>query len=406
MEIEPAVLFDAAPPPLALVSPDLVFVAVNQAYERLLGRSRRELLGRRVFETFPGDPAGEEAQAVRYSLERVLAEGQIDLMPVHRYDLESPDAPGELQERYWNITNTPLLDEDGTVIGVFIQPQEVTSFIRQQRQGAPPPTPLTEPLPHLAAVEAHLIAQTAQICRLNQRLRQAHIEERQAVEALRKAVQQQHDALSDASHDLRGPLAGLLIRLQEALDDPEADPRRVLEAALRDAERLNAIVGDLLELARLEAGVSVPTAPVDLVRLVRSELLRLSPKISVTTYLAPDVVVDGSALQLARLVANLLANAQRHARSHLQVNVDKDGDQAVLEVIDDGPGIPDEDKEAVFRRFYRRTDARRSDPGGTGLGLAIARQIAETHHGTLRATDRTDRRPGARLVLRLPLADG
>ncbi|GAA0965201.1 PAS domain-containing sensor histidine kinase [Actinocorallia libanotica] len=403
-EIDPAVLFDAEPVPVALVSPEMIFLAVNRAYEEMLGHSRQEVIGRDVFEVFPGGPSGEEAQAVRYSLERVLATGEVDLLPVHRYDIEVPGRPGEFEEHYWNVTTAPLRDEKGEVIGIFLQPQEVTAVLRHLRQEESPPA-LAEPrMPYAEAVEAHLLAQAGQLCEINQRLRHANVQERQTAEGLRKAVRQQREALADASHDLRGPLTGLLLRLQDALDDPEADPRQVLQDALHDAERLGDIVGDLLEMARLESGAPTETEPVNLSRLVAGELLRLSPKNAVTTHLDPGVIVDGSPLRLARLVANLLANAERHAHSHLEAIVSAQGGQAVLEVIDDGSGIPDADKEAVFRRFYRRSDARRSDPGGTGLGLAISRQIAQMHGGTLHAADRTDHHSGARLVLRLPLS--
>ncbi|GAA0965329.1 hypothetical protein GCM10009550_65320 [Actinocorallia libanotica] len=411
MEIDPAAIFDAAPTPLALISPDLTLVAVNRAYEQLMGCTRQEITGRdalEVLEAFHGGSTGETVQAVRHSMEWVMAEKQSDFLPVRRYDVADPARPGALQERYWNITHAPLLDEKGTVIGILAHVQDATALVRQQRelQGAPPPDGSF--LTHTAAIEAHLEAQAGRVYEINQLLHQTHIQDQQALEVLRGAVQQQREALTDASHDLRGPLTGLLTRLQDALDDPDADPRQVLGAALHDAERLSDIVSDLLELARLEAGVPVPTEPVNLARLVRGELSRLTPEITTATRLDPGIVVDGSPVRLARLVANLLANAQRHARSRLEVTVGADGDHAVLEVSDDGPGIPDEDKEAVFRRFYRRADARRSDPGGTGLGLPISRQIAQTHGGTLHVSDRPDDSPGARFVLRLPLsgADG
>jgi len=402
-QVDAGRLFEAVPAPLALVSPELVFVEVNPDYEKVMGRSRDQILGRGVFEVFRGDLSGEQAQAVRYSLERVLAEGKSDLLPMYRYDVENPDKPGLPEERYWNITNAPVLDDQGAVVGILIQPQDVTFFVRNQNRKPPSFVPGVS-LPHLAAIESRLSAQTGELCEINQQLRQAHLQERQAVHALRKAVRQQREALADASHDLRNPLAGLLLRLQEALDDLEADPRKVLQDALKDAEHLSDIVGDLLELARLESGTRVKSEPVNLSRSVASELLRLSPKAAVTTHLDPGVFVEGSRPQLARLVANLVANADRHADSRVEVVVGKQGDRAVLEVIDDGAGIPDEDKEAVFRRFYRRADAREHDPGGTGLGLAISRQIAHAHHGTLEATDRTDQRSGARLVLSLPLS--
>lgn len=130
-------------------------------------------------------------------------------------------------------------------------------------------------------------------------------------------------------------------------------------------------------------------------------MLRCAPKITVASDLEPSVVVEGSPIRLARLLDNLLSNAARHARSRLEIRLGAEGDQAVLEVMDDGPGISEADREAVFRRFYRGPAARRRDPGGTGLGLPIARQIAEAHGGSLHAAENA---PGAHLVLRLPLA--
>ncbi|RSN72176.1 hypothetical protein DMH08_00495 [Actinomadura sp. WAC 06369] len=144
----------------------------------------------------------------------------------------------------------------------------------------------------------------------------------------------------------------------------------------------------------------MPTQAVDLGGLVRDELAARSPAVEETGDLAPGVMVEGSVRRLRRLLNNLLSNAERHARARVGVSVASTGDQAVLEIADDGPGIPATEREAVFDRFYRRPDARRSDPEGTGLGLSIARQIAHAHHGTL---DIADQAEGTRMVLRLPL---
>ncbi|MEU4535552.1 ATP-binding protein [Streptosporangium sp. NPDC023825] len=117
----------------------------------------------------------------------------------------------------------------------------------------------------------------------------------------------------------------------------------------------------------------------------------------------PGVVVRGSRLQLGRLLTNLLANADRHAVSEVRVRVRSERGEAVLEVTDDGLGIPAEERERVFQRFTRLDSARSRDAGGTGLGLPIARDIAVAHYGRLYAADSTTGR-GARLVLRLPLS--
>jgi signal transduction histidine kinase len=100
------------------------------------------------------------------------------------------------------------------------------------------------------------------------------------------------------------------------------------------------------------------------------------------------------------LLTNLLDNAARHAASTVTVSARREGDEAIVEVVDDGPGISPEQREVVFQRFARLDAARDMDKGGTGLGLAIARQIAERHGGTLTIEDSEQ---GARFVLRIPV---
>ncbi len=118
----------------------------------------------------------------------------------------------------------------------------------------------------------------------------------------------------------------------------------------------------------------------------------------------PDAAVEvtGSRGQLARVLGNLLDNGLRHARSAVTVGVRRDGQWAVLEVADDGDGVPEADRERVFERFVRLDDARSRDDGGAGLGLAIARDVAVRHGGTL--TVRETAAGGALFELRLPLA--
>ncbi|XVQ09465.1 ATP-binding protein [Spirillospora sp. CA-255316] len=397
-------VFDAMPAAVAVLAPDLVFQAVNRAYEKATSRGRDELVGQGVFEVFPGGPSGHEAQELRASLERVLAERETDVMALQRYDVAVPGEPKKFQERYWNVVNAPVLGPDGEVLWIILRGEEVTDFIHELRKagarlpgGAP-----GSGVARMRAIEAELFTRSRELQEVNQRLRRAQAGERQTIEDLRRAMSRQREVVADASHDLRGPITGLQTRLQEALIDPDADWRGILLAALQDAERLGDIVSDLLELARLESGAPpAVTEPVDLVELVESELARRPPQTTVTMQVPPGhAVVRGSPLHLSRLLDNLVSNAERHTRSVIEVSVSCDGDWAVLEVVDDGPGIPAADRKAVFSRFYRRSDARRSDPAGTGLGLPIAREIAHAHGGTLHIADQPG---GACLVLRLPL---
>ncbi|TMR22271.1 HAMP domain-containing histidine kinase [Nonomuraea zeae] len=227
-------------------------------------------------------------------------------------------------------------------------------------------------------------------------------QQRSLAEQQRSLAEQQQRFVSDASHDLRSPITAARTQLEEALLHPaETDWPATAQASLASLDRLQAIVTDLLTLARLDAGTVFAADRVSLSELVESELTRRAPRVRIVTNLQPGVVVVGDGLQLGRLLTNLMDNAERHAASSVTVSVRRERDDAVLEVHDDGPGISPEEREFVFRRFARLDAARNKDAGGTGLGLAIAREIAGRHGGTL-TIESSDR--GARFVLRIPAA--
>ncbi|WP_344592331.1 HAMP domain-containing sensor histidine kinase [Actinomadura vinacea] len=217
--------------------------------------------------------------------------------------------------------------------------------------------------------------------------------------------------VSDASHELRSPLTGLRTELELALSDPEGtDHRTTLRTLLATTERLNDVLDDLLALARLDAAPQAGSEKVELHALAALEITRRHRRARFVMEAGERVIVHGSALELGRLLTNLLDNADRHATAGVRVSVgtERSGtggpDTAVVEVVDDGPGIAPEDRERVFERFARLAHGRRMDAGGTGLGLAISRGIAVAHGGSLEVTDRPDGLSGARFVLRLPLA--
>ncbi|PZG06426.1 sensor histidine kinase [Nonomuraea aridisoli] len=233
-------------------------------------------------------------------------------------------------------------------------------------------------------------------------LAQLSITANQTLARLESAVRQQREFASTTSHELRSPLAGLRTQLEEALTYPdEVDPRETIRTALTATDRLEAIVNDLLVLARLRA-TDAPPEPIDLGDLVCAEVKLQPHRLPMNVRATAGLMIRGSRMQLIRVLDNLLVNAQRHAESAVEITVDRDGDQAVVAVTDDGPGVDPANRERIFERFVRLDDSRRRDPGGSGLGLAISRDIARAHHGTLRVEDSAK---GARFVLRLPLAD-
>ncbi|MEU7892374.1 HAMP domain-containing sensor histidine kinase [Nonomuraea sp. NPDC049152] len=226
----------------------------------------------------------------------------------------------------------------------------------------------------------------------------------QTLDRLEAAVEQQRRFASDASHDLRSPLTAMRAQVEEAILYPDdTNWVHTSKALLSSIDRLQAIVTDLLTLSKLDSGAPGAKEPVDLGALAAEELDRRPKDKEIVRSLEHDVVVTGDRLRLARLLTNLLDNAERHAEQSIKVSVCTAGSDAVLEVLDDGAGIEPDQREVVFRRFTRLDASRNRDAGGTGLGLPIAREIARAHGGTLKIVDSDS---GARFVLHLPLRNG
>jgi signal transduction histidine kinase len=226
----------------------------------------------------------------------------------------------------------------------------------------------------------------------------ARIEE--AKRSAESALLRQRQFAADAAHELRTPLAGLRAELEEAQLHPDQnDLPDVLRRTLTDVDRLQAIIADLLLLAKLGANAPQEQEPIDLAVLVEQEVSHRPQRVGVRLRLEAGATVDGVPSQLRRLIANLLDNAQRHADHAVLVEVRRRGAGAELSVSDDGAGVPTAERERIFERFTRLDSARSRDHGGSGLGLAIAQEIATAHGGTLRVTDSPA--GGARFVLRL-----
>ncbi|GAA3476403.1 HAMP domain-containing sensor histidine kinase [Streptomyces yanii] len=218
--------------------------------------------------------------------------------------------------------------------------------------------------------------------------------------ALEASVGRQRRFVADASHELRSPIASLRTQLEVGAAHPELLD---LRGAVADTVRLQALAADLLLLARLDAGERPGNTPVDLGALVHEEVSqRTGDRIPVVMSVPESghLEVSGSRGQLARVIGNLLDNAERHAESSVAVSVFRDHGSVVVAVTDDGAGVPESERERVFERFVRLDDARSRDEGGAGLGLPIARDVAHRHGGTLRATRAAE--GGARFALRLP----
>lgn len=220
------------------------------------------------------------------------------------------------------------------------------------------------------------------------------------LDRLERASVKQRQFVSDASHELRSPVASIRTQLETALRYPDdVDWPSVARIVLAEDDRLDHLVGNLLAMARLEEGRFGPRSDVDLDELVLAQRARMSSvQLDLSSVSAGRVW--GNREELTSVVRNLLDNAARHAASRVVVAVREDGPWVVLTVDDDGAGVAPEDRIRVFQRFARLQEGRARDDGGTGLGLALTRRIVEHHGGRIHVEDGV--LGGARFVVALP----
>ncbi len=206
---------------------------------------------------------------------------------------------------------------------------------------------------------------------------------------------------STIAHEIRSPLAGIRVTVEEALTHPGEPGRRTLHEVLRGVDRLEALANDLLLIARSRAS-QVQWERLDLCEVVRQEVAGRTDPIPVTVTCVLGVLVEVIRIQLCEILTNLLDNAQRYARHLVHVEVSRSDRIARLEVSDDGPGIPEEERERIFERLVRLKGPAAQDGVGTGLGLAIIREIVKAHHGAVWVEPSDS--GGACFVVQLPLA--
>jgi signal transduction histidine kinase len=219
------------------------------------------------------------------------------------------------------------------------------------------------------------------------------------------SASQQRQFVDDASHELRSPVANIRTALEVARAHPEsANWLAVTDDVLSQDERMQHLIDDLLLLARADSGAGASrTERVDLNEVVAGVLS--SPAVDghrVHFDAGAHAMVVGGREPLARVVTNLVDNASRFATSRVMVSVAATGRWAELLVIDDGPGIPPEERDRVFERFVRLDEHRGRPGGGAGLGLAIVKELVTGLGGTVAIRDG---HPGATFAVRLPLAE-
>ena len=217
--------------------------------------------------------------------------------------------------------------------------------------------------------------------------------------------------VSDASHELKTPLAAIRLLTDSILQTDNIDPETTREFVMdigQEAERLSRITEDLLRLTRLDSGVLEPPVVVDVLPVLEQTMRMMSlvaqeKGVELTYTAAGDCTVLGTRDEIYQIIYNLTDNAVKYDRDggHVEVRLVRDRGWAVLTVADDGVGVPQEDLSLIFQRFYRVDKARSRAAGGTGLGLAIVRDTVEKRGGSVQADNRPE--GGAVFTVRWPL---
>ncbi len=239
---------------------------------------------------------------------------------------------------------------------------------------------------------------------------------------LRRLEKIRKDFVANVSHELRTPLTSIKGYIEALLDGAKDDPiasKNFLDVILKQSDRLNLIIEDLLELSKIESGrVSLKEEPLELLALVERTLSMVKPMADkkrhhLITAIMPSLPpVAGDEGRLAQVLTNLLDNAIKYTPAGGTITVsaalapssrtsERPATAIDLSVADTGIGIPEQDRPRVFERFYRVDKARSRELGGTGLGLAIVKHIVEGHGGHVWVE--VNYPQGSRFVVRLPL---
>lgn len=222
------------------------------------------------------------------------------------------------------------------------------------------------------------------------------------------------DLIANVSHELRTPITALQAVLENLIDGVGPPDPQTLQTMLEQVERLGRLVTQLLDLSKLESG----TFPLDnrpfVLRPVVEQAARESSvnaahasakNVQVAVRVEPDdLAIVGDPERVHQVFSNLLDNAVRHSPdgAFVELHATVEGDRVRIDVTDEGPGIPADEADRVFERFYRSDSARAATEGGSGLGLAIAQWIVDLHGGDIAAEGRTP--TGCRMVVHLPRA--
>ena len=371
-------LFESAPGSFLVLDPDLIIVAVSDAYLRATMTSREEIVGRGLFEVFPDNPDDPEATGegnLRASLDRVSRDRVPDTMAVQQYDIRRPEAEGGgFEVRHWSPLNSPVFGPDGELAYIIHRVTDVTEFVQLKQQDQ-----LTTSLRQdNARMEAEILQRSRELQEANRRLRAADLAK--------------SEYLSRMSHELRTPLNAILgfAQLLE-MDELREDQQESLGYILSAARHLLALINEVLDIAAIEAGrLTLSLEPVWVADVVSETVSLIRPLadqqgiLLVSPARTCDAHVLGDRQRLKQVLLNLLSNAVKYNRpaGSVHLSCEHVNGRLRVKVADTGPGIPAEALERLFVPF-ERLGSEHGTVEGTGLGLPLSKRLADAMGGSL-----------------------
>lgn len=393
-------LFEAGPGLYLVLKPDLTIVAVSNAYLQATMTTRKQILGRSLFDVFPDNPDDPKADGVRNlraSLERVLAQRAPDTMPIQKYDIRRPELEGgEFEVRHWSPVNTPILSVEGEILYIIHRVEDVTDFVRLKQQG-------NELRDRNEVMQTEMFLRARDLDEANQKLRTTN-------KQLTLTLQELEAFSYSVSHDLRAPLrhiysfAELLCR--DATSTLSEKGNRYLHTVVDSSKRMSVLIDDLLAFSRM-GRVEMRQTVIDTNEVVRDVLHDLTPDIRDRTIEweignLPSVKADPA--MLTQVWTNLLSNAVKYTRQRteakIEIGCEPRQTEYVFWVKDNGAGFDMAYVGKLFGVFQRLH--RESEFEGTGIGLANVRRIVVRHGGEAWAEAKPDE--GATFYFSLPIA--
>jgi signal transduction histidine kinase/DNA-binding response OmpR family regulator len=409
-------LFESAPGLYLVLATDLTIVGVSDAYLEATMTKRDDVIGRGLFEIFPDnpdDPGATGVRNLRASLDRVLQHRRGDAMPLQKYDIRRPEEEGGgFEERHWSPFNSPVLDQDGKIVYIIHRVEDVTEFVKLREQDSQQKRATEELREHAARMEAQVYMHAQSVARASEEIAEKNRQ-------LEMATRAKSEFLSAMSHELRTPLnaiIGFSEILKESTETISDDNREYIGHILESGRHLLALINDILDLSKIEAGkFEIDIEPVNLDRLL-SDVVAIVREMAVANgvrleYRAPlqplEILADPR--RVKQIVFNLMSNALKFTRRGGTVSleaglVDRAGaatglpgfargvrmplpenefaDFVQISVRDTGVGIQPEDMSRLFTPYTQIANPLSGKFRGTGLGLSMVRRLADLHGGT------------------------